>query len=274
MDLRTALEGRIPEEARKRVYRSFDIIGDIAIVQIPEEILEYKHEIGRAILDVHKHVRLVLLKKGDIEGEYRVGEYEIIAGEGPTETIHKESGCRFLLDPTRVYYSERLGSERERVANMVTEGEKILCMYAGVGPFPIVIARKNPSVRIVGVELNPVAVEYFRKNVELNRVGDRVEVVEGDVAVVVPQLDGVFDRVLMPAPKNAPDHLHIALEKTRKGGMLHYYYFSHENETEQKKRETLEKIKSLGREPILLGERKCGQVGSRQYRMVLDLKID
>ena len=207
MSLRKVLKGKLSEEEIRFVRRSFEIIGDVVIIEIPDEIMHRREDIVEAILERHKHVKTILRKVGEVDGVFRVARYEPIYGER-TETVVKEHGCRFLLDPTKVYYSVKLSGERERIARLVRDHERVLVMFAGVGPYPIVIAKLARPREVVGVELNPAAVEYFRKIVQLNKVEGVVKVVEGVVNEVVPSL-GKFDRILMLAPHSADSVVHL-----------------------------------------------------------------
>jgi len=131
-----------------------------------------------------------LLKKEGLKGEFRIGDYEKLYGE-ETETIHKEHGCRYKVDVTKAFFSEREATERGRVLDSIENGEKILVMFCGIGPYPVLIA-KNKDVELTGIEKNPKAVSYAKENVELNKVEESVTIIEGDVSKVVSDLDG-FD---------------------------------------------------------------------------------
>ncbi|MEM1578122.1 MAG: methyltransferase, partial [Archaeoglobaceae archaeon] len=227
MSLKDILKEKLSEPELRILRRSFEIIGDIAIIEIPEELLSKKNLIVEAILSKHRHIKTVLRKSGQVDGVYRVAGYEVIYGK-ETETIAKEYGCRFLVDPTKVYYSSKLSTERERVAKLVKNGERVLVMFAGVGPFAILIAKLSKANEVIGVELNKFAVEYFRRNVRLNKV-ENIIVLEGDVAEIVPKLEGRFDRVLMPAPYSAESFVYLLKGKVKKGGFVHYYTFESEN---------------------------------------------
>ncbi len=270
--LKDRLKGRIKEEELSKVRRSFEVIGDIVIVDIPDEVYHLKDEIVNAILEKHRHVKTILRKTGEVSGDFRVAEYEVIYGK-ETETVAKEHGCRFLLDPTKVYYSVRLSGERERVFRLVKPGERVLVMFAGVGPFAITIAKNARPKEVVGVELNPVAAEYFRKNVKLNRVEGIVKVYEGDVREVVPKLDGKFDRILMPSPNNAMEFADVAALKAKPNTVIHYYTFAGvEEEGELGKR--VEELFS----PYLKGKavfvRRCGNFAPYVHRYVVDLVVE
>ncbi|RUM34221.1 MAG: class I SAM-dependent methyltransferase family protein [Archaeoglobus sp.] len=269
--LKDRLGSRISEKELLMVRRSFEIIGDIVVVDIPDEIYHLKDEIVRAILTKHKHVKTVLRKIGEVRGDYRLAEYEIIYGR-ETETVCKEHGCKFLLDPTKVYYSVRLSGERERIFRLVNPGERILVMFAGVGPFAITIAKNARPKEVVGVELNPEAVKYFRKNVKLNRVENIVRVYEGDVRKIVPELEGSFDRILMPSPNNAQDFVDVAVTKAKKGSIIHYYTFAGvEEEKELQKR--VEKLFSRYIKCKAFFMRRCGSFAPYVHRYVVDLAV-
>lgn len=268
------LQDTLKEEELSKLRRSFEIIGDIVIVDIPDELMHVKDEIVDAILKKHKHVKTILRKVGEVEGEYRVATYEVIYGH-ETETMVKEHGCRFLVDPTKVYYSVKLSGERERVTSLIKEEERVLVMFAGVGPYAIIAARNRSPSQMVGVEANSKAVEYFKRNIELNKVGDKVEAYGGDVRDVVPLLEGKFDRILMPSPNTAEMFVDIVRNKIREGGFIHYYTFGGEEEEEQG---TLnQRVRDLFKENGMVVEienvRRCGHFAPYVHRYVLDLKV-
>lgn len=264
------LRGKLSEEELKLLRRSFEIIGNIAIIEIPEELIGKKELIVNAILQKHKNIKTILRKVGEVEGVYRVAKYEKVYGE-ETETIAKEHGCRFLVDPTKVYFSSRLSTERERIARLVKNGERVLVMFAGVGPFAIVIAKLSKPKEVVGVELNSIAVEYFRKNVKLNKV-ENVVLMEGDVAEIVPKLDGEFDRILMPAPYSAESFVHLLKGKIKKSGFIHYYTFESENFEDQLNKKVEELFMKNGMLVKAVFMRRCGSFAPYVNRYVVDLE--
>lgn len=269
MGIKDYLRGKVGDEDLNRVVRGFEMIGDVVIVNIPDEIIHLKDLIVEAILRNHK-VKTILRKVGEVSGEFRIASYEVLYG-GETETVAKEFGCRFLVDPTKVYYSSRLSSERGRIARMVGEGERVLVMFAGVGPYAILIAKLSKPREVVGVELNPKAAEYFRINVRMNKVEGIVKVYEGDVRDVVPRLEGRFDRIVMPAPYSAREFVHLVRDKIEKGGYVHYYTFA--GEEEDLTREIVKLFKRHGMIVNVLNVRECGSFAPRVYRYVLDLKV-
>ena len=47
-------------------------------------------------------------------------------------------------------------------------------MFCGIGPLAIKSAVKRKGLHVVCNDLNPAGIDYCRKNIELNKVGDRV----------------------------------------------------------------------------------------------------
>lgn len=256
---------------------AFDVVGDIAIVEPGID--------GEEFLKKHNSVNVVLAKKGEVEGEFRVRDYDILASRPEardfsdvpalirprklTETVHKESGCRFKVDPTEAYFSVRLGTERARVAKKVKKGEKVLVMFAGVGPYPVVIAKTAEPDSVIGVEINPYAVLFFEDNIVLNKLEGRVRAVEGDVKDIVPKLKEEFDRIIMPLPKDSENFLYLALKKIRKKGHIHLYKILHENDVDGFLREIK---KSLSRARIEIV--KAGEYAPGSFRYCFDITLD
>ena len=94
--LKDYLKDKIDDDKIEEIKKSFDIIGDVVILEIPEEFEEYKHIIGEAALKFTKR-NAVYRKTSEIKGIIRTRELEYIAGEDVSETIHKEFGSRFQL---------------------------------------------------------------------------------------------------------------------------------------------------------------------------------
>ena len=167
-DITELLKDILTANEIENLKTSFDIIGDIVILEIPEELENKKREIGKATLEFTKR-KSVFMKKSAIHGTTRIRDLELIAGDDKSETIHKEHGARLQLNVEEVYFSPRLATERKRVSDSVNPNEKILDMFCGIGPFPIVIA-KNNNVSITAVDINKQAIEYLKNNIKLNKL--------------------------------------------------------------------------------------------------------
>ncbi len=226
--LAESLAGKIPDRLRLNLPNSFDIIGDIAIVELPQELTPFSPQIGEAILGIDTHLRLVLRRLGETKGTFRTREFEAIAGTGGTETVYREFSCLYRLDVAKVYFNPRLSSERMRVAKQVALNEFVLDMFAGVGPYSILISKTHADSRAFSVDINPDAFKYLKENVLLNRVADRVTPLFGNVRQVVERgLRGMADRVIMNLPSESNQFLDVAAQALREeGGVIHYYSFA------------------------------------------------
>jgi tRNA (guanine37-N1)-methyltransferase len=232
--LKEKLRGRVPDEALSFVPASFDIIGSrggsVAIIEVPLALARYGGALAESVMEVHGNVKSVLAKESRRQGEYRLRELRLLAGDPDTEVEHRESGCRFRVDPRLAYFSTRESTERERVASQIRPGEEVLVMFSGVAPFPVCIAKRVRDVRVTGVEINPEAHRYGLMNIRLNKVQDRVSLHLGDVRTMCPALGKRFDRVVMPLPKGAHEFLDLAVAMLKPGGTLHLYYWAPEDD--------------------------------------------
>jgi tRNA (guanine37-N1)-methyltransferase len=227
-NLTDSLRGKVPEVLLSSLPRSYDIIGEIGIIELFGELAPFSSMIGEGIMEINPHLRLVLKKSGQVSGTFRTREYQAIAGEGGTETVHEEFACLFRLDVTKVYFNPRLSHERMRVARQIKKGECILDMFAGVGPYSILIARTQRDSQIYSADINPEAFRYLKHNILLNRVADQVVPLLGDAGQLVEtNLRGKANRVIMNLPSESNKFLSAAVQALKEeGGIIHYYTFA------------------------------------------------
>jgi len=271
------LETKLPPHLLASLPRAIDFVGDIAIIEISQELDAYKSMIGEAILETHKNVRTVLAKAGAISGTYRLREFSVIAGEPKTETIHKEYNCQYYVNLAKAYFSPRLSYEHNRVASLVKESETVADLFAGVGPFAIQIAKTHENVEVYAVDVNPDAVEFLKRNVRLNRVEGKVHPILGDAKKVVKErLAGVADRVIMNLPEKAIEFVDAACKALKpEGGMVHFYTFvSVSDSLEDVKLRFIEAVEKCGRrvEKIFFS-RLVRATAPCEWQVVLDAKI-
>jgi tRNA (guanine37-N1)-methyltransferase len=263
---------------------SYDIIGDIAIIELPEDSNEKPHNLQRRIRKTHPRVKTVLLKTSDREGSYRLRKFKKIYGS-ITETIHKEHGFRFLLDPTKVYFSPREATERDQIAGLVKPREVVLVMFAGAGPFGIVIAGKQPRVKkVYQVEINPAGFEYMKRSISMNRLSHLVVPLQGYVRKVCKDYEGRFDRVIMPLPREGYKYLGSAVKSLKKKGIIHFYSVgkkekesrgdSAEKEIFGKAENKIQKAaKKSNRKAKILSRRKVLPFGPGSWKICIDAEV-
>ncbi len=242
-NLESVLAERLTPEELKYLRR-YDVVGDIAIVQIPEVLEHRADDIVWGLRKVHPFIRVVA-RKGFHEGAFRIREYSIIWGEKRLETVHRENGVEIKVDLSKAFFNPRMKGERYRLAGLVRDGERILIPFAGVLPYALVIARYK-NVKITAVELNREAYELGLENIKLNRkrLKGEIEFIHGDAFEILPELP-TYDRVMSPTPRGV-DALALTLSKA--GRWLHYYNFVGEADIEEFRERIIDECSLQGKE--------------------------
>ena len=132
-----------------KLNKSFDIIGDIAIVKFDGKLKKNdKINAAETLLTKNKNVKKIFEKIGMINGEERLPKLRQLIGKGSV-TLYKENGFSFYVDVKKVFFSPRMSNERLRVINQIRNEENVLDMFCGVGPFAIPTAKKCKSVTAI-----------------------------------------------------------------------------------------------------------------------------
>lgn len=254
---------------------SYEILGSreksIAII----EEIENPLVLAKQIMKEHKNVKSVLMKLSERRGIERKRDYKFILGVPNTEVIHKENYCRYKLDPQKTYFSGREGTERLRIAEMVKPKETVLVMFAGIGPFSILVAKKQKEVdKIPSIEINAKAVEYMKENTSLNKVQEKVIPILGDVKEKSQEWFGKCDRVIMPLPHEAYKYLDLAYKCLKsEGGIIHLYIIEPEKEVEEKTKELMKEFQEKVKAKLTYKIRKVLPYSPRTYKYCLDIQI-
>jgi tRNA (guanine37-N1)-methyltransferase len=194
---------------------SFEVVGDIAMVEDNDA-----ERVAAALMSTSKSIKTVIAPISDVEGEFRTRRFRHVAGETRTVTVHREHGLRYRVDLEGAYFTPRLGTERLRIAGLVSPGDVVLDMFAGVGPFALLLAKKGADV--IAMDKNPVAVKYLRENALLNKVNN-IEILEGDAAELALHYENRADHVIMNLPHSASEFLIPAIKAAKPEGIVHYY---------------------------------------------------
>ena len=272
--LKKALEGILTTKENDELISAFDQIGDIIIVRIPESLLPKKKIIGEALLDQVKIARSVFYQASNVEGDFRTRDLEILAGKDSTETEYKEFGCRFTVDVKNAFFSPRLSTERERIANLIQNDEIMTNMFAGIGMFSIMAAKKKKCT-VYSLDINPVASKLCQTNIGLNKLVGKVISINGDATNIInDQLKDKSDRTLMLLPERSDEFLESAISTTKNEGIIHYY--SHIHADKKSEAGKLSEKHFLQVSPVcsqILFSKIVRAVGPRYYQTVVDVKI-
>jgi tRNA (guanine37-N1)-methyltransferase len=277
--LRDSLRNKLSEKELFFLKTSYDIVGDIAILEIPDELKKKEKIIAEELLKLNKNTKVVCKKAGIHSGEFRVQKLKFLAGEKRKDTLYKENNVKIKLNPEKVYFSVRLSSERKRIYELInketnrdSKKESILVMFSGSGVYPLVISKNTKAKEIYGIEINPFAHKMALENLELNKIKN-VKLFKGDVKKVIPKLNKKFDRILMPLPKDAENFLETAFLAAKKGTIIHLYDFAQEKDFADRKKRVTELSKRLGKKIKILNLVKCGQYAPFTFRICIDFRV-
>ena len=272
-NLKHHLVKQLTKKELAKVRNAFDIVGDVAVLEIPRELNKKQKIIAAAVLNMHGNVKAVYKEVGGRTGKLRLQKLQWLAGDKRTETTAVENGVRLKLDLAKVYFSPRIASERKRIYQQVKKPEQVLVMFSGVAPYVIEIAKHTPAKRVYGIEVNKTGHKYAGENVKLNKLESKVKLFCGDVKKVMPKL-GKFDRILMPLPKGAEDYLELAFRHIKRNGIVHFYDFLPEKEIPTAAVKKIKNISSkLKKKVKIIKAVKCGQLAPRAYRVCVDFKV-
>ncbi len=277
-----SLKEIFPEDKVKLAVRSFDIIGDTAIIRIPESLESERFSIAEALHSRLPYIKTVLRQVGAVTGIFRTRKLEWLWGEKRTTVTHREHGCLFEVDLTTAYFSPRLIHERMRIAALCSDSkhhENIMNMFSGVGCFSILIAKARGNRHVYSVDLNPDAIKCQLRNIRMNRVRNSVTVVFGDAKQAAESLfRGSVQRVLMPLPEKAYACLGSAIAAlSPNGGTIHYYDSTHarsnEDPVEKITRKVAVKLSAQARPFAIDYGRIVRTTGPNWYQVVLDITL-
>jgi tRNA (guanine37-N1)-methyltransferase len=232
-----------------------ELVGGIAILQEDDPAGAEK------ILTSRPSLHTVVYAKGEVSGEYRTREFTVLAGRPTTRTQVTEHGHRFTVDLAGAYFSARLSTERQHILHQVQDGEVIIDMFAGVGPFAITLAAK--AALVVAADLNPQAIELMLENLARNRAKNVLPVL-ADARRLAGILPWKFDRIVMNLPLAGTEFLPDAFRLCKPGGTIHFYSLV------SAEGEHTARIQELG--GTVLSEREVRSYSPAQWHVVYDVR--
>src|SRR5207245_7358775 len=146
----------LSEKEIEDLFGAFDQVGHIIILKIQDSLVPKKKTIGKVLLEKVKTAKSVFYQSSPVSGDFRTRKLELLAGEDNTQTEYKEHGCRFKVDVEKTFFSPRLSTERQRIADLISDGETVINMFGGIGMFSIVAARRK-KCHVYNIDINPFA---------------------------------------------------------------------------------------------------------------------
>jgi tRNA1Val (adenine37-N6)-methyltransferase len=110
--------------------------------------------------------------------------------QGRLKILQKEKGYRFSVDAPILAHHISLKDARTAVD-----------LGTGCGIVAIIVAYRNPLVRLYGIEIQKELAELASRNVQLNRMQDRITIIHADMKDAQSVLEpGVIDAVFSNPP--------------------------------------------------------------------------
>jgi len=271
--IRKKLKHKISLEKLRLLPDKWEKNGNVLIIKLDEKLKDYDVVIGETYSDV-LGCKTVLNDVGGITGDLREPTVEVIYGSSETETIHKENGIKFKLDPQKVMFSSGNMSERIHMSKISCKDEIIIDMFAGIGYFTLPLAVYCKPKKIFACEKNPAAYNFLKENIVLNHVSNIVEPLKGDNREVLPK--DTADRVVMGYIGGTEKFFSNALESLKNNiGMIHFHEKYPEDIVLDKPIKKFDKkAKKFNRKIMLLDIRKVKSYAPGISHYVFDLKVE
>ena len=257
--------------------RAFDVFGNIALVKFDRKInIKDKKLFANKILKENKSITTVLEKTQKFKGRLRKQQTKHLAGKKTKEALYRENKCVFRFHVDKTYFSPRLSNQRKEISQQVKKKDEVLVMFAGVGPYPIVIAKISRAKKIYSNEINREANKYAKLNIELNKLKKRVELLPGDIkrlALKLKEKRKKFDVIVMPRPQLKETFLQEAFMLSKKGTKIFYYDFCKENEIDSIVEKVKAEAKKARKKIKILKVKKAGEIAPYRYRIRIEFRV-
>jgi tRNA wybutosine-synthesizing protein 2 len=269
--VRRALEDDLPAPALEALPEGWRRLGDVVLLDLPDALAGRARTVAAAYGQALDAQAVVGDGPGIAGPQRRPEGRRLLWGDG-TETVHREDGLAYHLDPTEVMFSPGNESERRRMGQVEAQGEVVADLFAGIGYFTVPLAARAGARDVVAVDWNPDAVRYLDRNAAANGVADRVHPVRADSRRLGGE--GWAHRAvlgLLPDPSGA---LPAVTEVLREGGVLHYHRTVDRAEAPTPAvDEVREAADAAGAEASLVGTRTVKSTGPGSVHVVVDARV-
>lgn len=254
--------------------KAFDLIGNIAVIRFPKEFKQKeKKAFAELLLKKQSSIKTVLEKQGKVKGRLRKIKTRYIAGIKTKEVLYKENQCVFRFNIDTTYFSPRLSNERKEIAGKIKKNAMVLVMFAGVGPYSIVIGKNSSAKMVLSNEINREANKYAKLNIELNGLKGKVELLQGDIKRAISKLKKKFDVIVMPRPQLKSNFLKQAFSLSKRNTVIYYYDFCKDDEKEKIVEKIKTEAKKARKKIKILKIKNAGEIAPFKFRVRIDFKV-
>ncbi len=149
----------------------------------------------------------------------------------------------------------------------------VLVMFAGVGPYSIVIGKNSSAKMVLSNEINREANKYAKLNIELNGLKGKVELLQGDIKRAISKLKKKFDVIVMPRPQLKSNFLKQAFSLSKRNTVIYYYDFCKDDEKEKIVEKIKTEAKKARKKIKILKIKNAGEIAPFKFRVRIDFKV-
>lgn len=273
----------------------YDIFGNIAIIKSEKKTRKQKLIQAKELLK-KPSIKTVLEKSTDVKGRLRTIKTKYIAGEKNLIARYNENGCAFKFNVETCYFSPRLSNDRKEIALRIKKKNKVLVMFAGAGPYPIVFYKYSKPEKIIAVEIGKECCKYFKENLKLNRIPEgKIEIIQGDVKKKITgnlgnpkKSDKIFgtsktnkikksfegfDIIMMARPNLKNTFLKQGLSVSKKGTIIFYHLFCRDEDLEKEITKLQKESIKLKRKIKIKNIKQVGEIAPYKHRYRLEIEV-
>ncbi|MBT4920796.1 MAG: hypothetical protein HON10_05330 [Euryarchaeota archaeon] len=209
----------------------------------------------------------------------RTSQVEMLLGDSGEVEIN-DFGVKFWLDVTKVMFSSGNVTERHRIGDIDMSGEIIVDAFAGIGYYTLPMLVRSNAQHVYACEINPNSIQALEHGAKLNKVSERLTILEGDNLSTMKQVYYLADRVhlgILPSSETVWLSAISCLKPS--GGMLHIHMNIEEEKIADFVTYCIESIaklaKQLGREGIVSAKHveKVKWYAPRMRHIVIDVSV-
>ncbi len=209
----------------------------------------------------------------------RTSQVEMLLGDSGEVEIN-DFGVKFWLDVTKVMFSSGNVTERHRIGDIDMSGEIIVDAFAGIGYYTLPMLVRSNAQHVYACEINPNSIQALENGAKLNKVSERLTILEGDNLSTMKQVYYLADRVhlgILPSSETVWLSAISCLKPS--GGMLHIHMNIEEEKIADFVTYCIESIaklaKQLGREGIVSAKHveKVKWYAPRMRHIVIDVSV-
>ena len=219
------LKTEFPDELWEEISLKFDQIGSISLLRLDPETTtkEFRERTGELIIKTQPKIKTAVNKLDITSGIERIFPVEHLSGVKNYKSWHREYSVYIKVDLEKAYFNPRLAEEHRKLSLEIKEGEQVLDLFTGVGPFALHCA-KAIECQVYAVDINPYAIKCLKESIRRNKLKGEIYPIIGDSGKILNR-NTSYNRIIINLPGKSIDYLELAARFVKKNGLINFYQF-------------------------------------------------